>query len=91
MYQNIKSCVLFSGQSSNFFNSDIGVRQGDNLSPLLFSIFLNDLQEHLAADNVKGVELKDTFDETVWLKLFLLLYADDTIILSDNEEDFQKL
>ena len=90
LYQNIKSCVLFSGKASNFFNSEIGVRQGDNLSPLLFSIFLNDLKEHLDADNIKGVELKDAIDESIWLKLLLLLYADDTIVLSDDAEDFQK-
>jgi len=90
LYQNIKSCVQFSGEFSNFFNSEIGVRQGDNLSPLLFSIFLNDLQEHLDAENIKGIELKDQLDESLWLKLLLLLYADDTIILSDDAKDFQK-
>lgn len=43
MYNNIKSCVSKNSELSNFFTSNIGVRQGENLSPLLFSIYLNDL------------------------------------------------
>ena len=89
MYQNIKSCVKHDGDLSDFFRSEIGVRQGENLSPILFSIYLNDLQDHLLNDSAIGVELNDTIDETHWLKLLILLYADDTIIISDNATDFQ--
>ena len=39
LYQNIKSCVMYSGNQSNFFQSFLGVRQGENLSPVLFSLF----------------------------------------------------
>ena len=89
MYQNIKSCVKHDGALSDFFRSEIGVRQGENLSPILFSIYLNDLQNHLLNDSAIVVELYDTIDETHWLKLLILLYADDTIIISDNAIDFQ--
>lgn len=89
MYQNIKSCIKQKSQISNFFYSEAGVRQGENLSPVLFSIFLNDLQQHLETDNVRGIELKDHINETLWLKLLLMLYADDTIIVSDDPTDFQ--
>ena len=68
----------------------MGLRQGENLSPVLFSIFLNDLQIALNDDGVHGIELKDPYDQTEWLKLALLLYADDTIIFSDSPLDFQK-
>ena len=39
IYQGIKSCVSLNGQNSNFFYSNAGLRQGENLSPLLFSFF----------------------------------------------------
>ena len=44
IYDNIKSCVLLNGSKTDFFISHIGVRQGgENLSPLLFNLFLNDI------------------------------------------------
>ena len=48
LYKNAKSCVRNGNTCSEYFSSNIGVRQGENLSPLLFSIFLNDLTEFLS-------------------------------------------
>ena len=36
MYENAKSCVLNDGDTSSCFNCNIGVRQWENLSPVLF-------------------------------------------------------
>ena len=41
MYSNLKSCVVNNSQRSEFFSCNIGVRQGENLSPLLFALYLN--------------------------------------------------
>ena len=89
MYQNIKSSVFYNGSKSNTFMSTCGVRQGENLSPMLFALFLNDLQSYLNTHGVVGVELNDHTDLTPWLKLMIMLYADDTILLSDTPTDFQ--
>lgn len=89
MYQNIKSCISLQDKVSTSFKSEIGVRQGENLSPLLFSMYLNDLQTNLHINGSTGIELKDPIDLTMWLKLLVLLYADDTVIMSDSQEDFQ--
>lgn len=43
------------------------------------------MQSRLHNGNVAGVDLNDGTDETTWLKLLILFYADDSIILSDNE------
>ena len=45
MYEQAKSCVKAGNCKSQFFSCNVGVRQGENLSPILFSIFLNDLTE----------------------------------------------
>ena len=44
MYNGIKSCVSLNGASSPFFACDCRVSQGENLSPAMFSLYLNDLE-----------------------------------------------
>lgn len=93
MYNNIKSCVTVNGNSSPLFACNIGVRQGENLSPLLFSIFLNDLEDHLSrSGNIDGISIaSNNINENAYffLKIFVLLYADDTVILAESDEDLQ--
>jgi len=43
MYSSIKSFVRANRTHSDYFNSYIGVRQRENLSPMLFNLYLNDL------------------------------------------------
>ena len=40
MYDKAKSCVSCGNQQSEYFQSNVGVKQGENLSPLLFALFL---------------------------------------------------
>jgi hypothetical protein len=44
MYNSIKSCIVYNDNKSDFFSSEVGVRQGENLSPFLFAVFLNDFE-----------------------------------------------
>ena len=94
MYKDAKSCIVHNNEKSEMFACEIGVRQGENLSPLLFCIYLNDLQEFLENAFVKGVDCisKDLENELVVnFKIFILLYADDTILLSESSEDLQNM
>ena len=98
LYNQAKSCVKSNNQISDFFSCNVGVRQGENLSPILFSIFLNDLESSFRKDGVPGLKfineetIKHLSDDDVemFLKLYVLLYADDTIILAESAEDLQK-
>ena len=47
MYNGIKSLIEKDRNLSDTFPCNIGVRQGENLSPLLFAIYLNDLETSL--------------------------------------------
>ena len=98
MYANAKSCVMIENNVSELFNVDIGVRQGDNLSPVLFSLFLNDMNDFLNStmkglktitDEAKNCDMSDK-DIGIFIKLFVLLYADDTIIFAENAQDLQR-
>ena len=44
MYRQIKSCVKFHGQYSDFYTCYKGLIQGEALSPLFFSLFVNDIE-----------------------------------------------
>ena len=58
---------------------------GENLSPALFAIYVNDLQEYIAERSEGlpslGREARglgwEREDESLMLKIFMLLYADD--------------
>ena len=78
LYCRTFSCINLNGHLTEWFESLVGVRQGDNLSPTLFNIFLNDLANELNALNL-GIKMGD-------LKICMLLYADDIAIISENEQ-----
>ena len=90
MYNNIKSRISTPDGASAFFPCLNGVRQGENSSPILFSIYLNDLQAFLDRNQVSGVTW-DVNNENmfIYIKLFILLFADDTVIFATNKEDLQ--
>ena len=48
MYGKAKACIMPGVYLSSFFSSSVGVRQGENLSPILFSLFLNDLTQFMS-------------------------------------------
>ena len=70
------------------------MRQRENLSPLLFAIFLNDLESFLSQYSGNGgisVLRHDTLNDTLtFLKFFILLYADDTVLSANSAQGLQK-
>ncbi|MCG8033764.1 MAG: reverse transcriptase family protein [Candidatus Thiodiazotropha taylori] len=90
MYEGIKSSVSINGNNSAFFACDCGVRQGENLSPLLFSIYLNDLESYLLHKGLSGITVDINDDDImIYLRIFTLLYADDTVLMADSPEELQ--
>ena len=82
MYCNTTSKVKYSGVFSNNFECNLGVRQGESLSPFLFNLFLNDIERALESGGFRGVSMSDITIRT-------LLYADDLLLMSDSTEDLQ--
>jgi hypothetical protein len=51
--------------------------------PFLFSLFLNDLEDFFIHENVPGLNsISDELDSRldIFMKLFIILYADDTVL-----------
>jgi hypothetical protein len=93
MYQGIKSCVKYTECQSDFSPCLTGVRQGENLSPFLFSVFLNDLEDYFKTlDGVPLDKLKERFYNELHMlfELFIILYADDTVLMSVTKEGMQQ-
>ena len=81
MYSKSKSCVRIDNCLTDFFKINMGVRQGDNLSPNLFKIFINDLPEYL--EQTQDPVILDS------QKINCLMYADDVILLSSSADGLQ--
>ena len=89
MYNNIKSKIKTSEGTSQFFQCNTGVRQGENLSPMLFSLYLNDLESFLMQKNIEGIECLNRDDELfMYFKLYIILYADDTVIFFRSNNSY---
>ena len=76
MYTNTKAKYIFGDIESNWVKLEKGVRQGCVLSPLLFSLYTEELAARIrntgygAGDSLLGV----------------LIYADDVVLIADKEE-----
>ena len=95
MYEAAKSYVKQQSTISGVFACNMGVRQGENLSPLLFALFLNDFEISLSRKYNGLTSLTElsrilsTEDIDFFLNMYILLYADDTVVLAESPEEMQ--
>ena len=82
MYKHVKSKVKINNSISIGFECNLGVRQGECLSPFLFAMYINDLEEEFHLKGSEGIDLG-------MLRIFLLLYADDIIIFASSAVELQ--
>ena len=73
IYSSVKSRVKHDNTLSEPFTCNIGVRQGEYLSPFLFVMYVNDLEAELAVNGISGINMG-------MINLCILLYADDIIL-----------
>ena len=83
MYNKVKSCVRGCYSYSDFFDCAVGLKQGEVISPMLFSLFIEDLELFLQDDQCCGLSIAD-------ITFILMLFADDMVILGKDRDDLQK-
>ena len=92
LYSNPRSRIILQDYCTDYFDCPIGVKQGDCLSPTLFSIFINDLAWEIKDSNIGvNIEVEDIAGNIEVIVLNILLYADDIVLFAENEEDLQSL
>ena len=93
MYSNPVTRVILTSDNSSmktdYFDCPLGVKQGDILSPTLFSIFVNSLTVDLGSSEL-GVNLdlppsQDSSDNNIVVNH--LIYADDLVCIAENATD----
>lgn len=78
LYSESKAAVWDGSNLSDWFATDIGVKQGCPLSALLFALFVNDIVAELPG----GIRIAGT-------TVNVLLYADDLVLMSESPEGLQ--
>ena len=81
LYDQVKSCVRGNNSLTDIFPCNRGVRQGCLLSPVLFALYLNDLN-HQIKESSQGVLVDD-------ISIHSLLYADDLGLIAKDRKDLQ--
>jgi hypothetical protein len=86
MYREVRMRVRVGNSISEAFLAEAGVKQGDNLSPLLFGLFIDQVEKYFTdrCGEDEGIRIADNFCRVI-------LYADDLAILSESPEGLQNM
>ena len=82
MYKRTEYCIKLKGGHTPPITSNLGLKQGCPLSPMLFNLYIDDIKE-IYDDLCEPVALQST-------KLNHFLYADDLVIISLSKEGLQR-
>ena len=84
VYENTKIVIKLGEQKSDHVQINRGVRQGCPLSCVLFNIYMDAITREWITNKPRGVNLTNgKHIETV-------LFADDQVIVAENEDDLQR-
>ena len=86
LYKNATTAVNLNGVIPEHFKIERGVRQGDPMSCLLYDLAIEPLAQMLRDSTLKGIKIpyKNT-------KLIATLFADDTIVYLNEQDNLNKV
>ena len=82
LYSRTKSRVKLKDGLTEYFSTLVGTRQGCNLSPSLFNIYINDLFNDLSDPKCDPLSIGDTL-------INVFAFADDLVLLSNSPKGLQ--
>ena len=83
IYDNVRCSVRINGKLTEWFDVRCGLKQGCSLSSILFNLYINDLILKINSLDI-GIEVNGE-------KVGILAYADDVVLLTENENELQVL
>jgi hypothetical protein len=85
MYEEVRLQVRANGELGEQFKSEVGVKQGDPLSPLLFGLYIDRLERFLEQTCPQaGAQIGARL-------VRLLLYADDIVLMASSPQELKDL
>ena len=88
IFKSLYSNATMKLKSNNYFTKTYeiveGVLQGESLSPLLFSIFIADMESYFYSLGLNGINVDN------YISVLLLFFADDLVILADSKIDLNR-
>ena len=82
VYSKTNSSVQLQNGLTPAFPTTVGLKQGCNLSPILFTLFINDIGDIFDETSCEPAQLAD-------ILVNRLLYADDLILVSESRYGLQ--
>ena len=82
-----------NGAKSGFFAVNIGVSKGKIYFRFYF-LFLNDFEQYFEDNSVESLDMINNISDDVldtYLKILILLYADDTVLISETVDGMQHM
>ena len=83
IYNTTTNSLIYNDSLTPKFISNIGVKQGDTLSIILFNLYINDLPNIFSFDGNDPIVVGHT-------PINCLIYADDLVIMSTSAEGLQQ-
>ena len=79
MYSTVQACIMSQNGQTDFFQCLQGLKQGCVVSPILFSLLINELANEIISNGRHGISLGARE-----IDLFLLLFADDLTLFAST-------
>jgi hypothetical protein len=83
LYKDKKRRVVLPNGVSDWLASEAGLRQGCSLSPILFALYIADLDKHLQKANAGTYVQGD--------RIRALVYADDIVLLAEHDHEMTNI
>ena len=82
IYSNTTYSIIHNKNITKPCDSQVGIKQGDTLSTLLFNIYLNDIPQYLNKQSTDPIQINDS-------KMNTMMFADDLLLLSTSASGLQ--